>query len=145
MKTVTQYIIEKIKLSQDRFNKKRYDIDIFDYILANGRLLTTQGKVNELNDTYVKMICEYLPYLLNKNIVIKVPNSDYIQDYVSVLLVDKTTKHVFNIFNNKLKRELKVVFFDYNEHSEEIDKFMEDCGFELKDIGEKFTTFIKQY
>jgi hypothetical protein len=145
MKTVTQYIIEKIKLSQDRFNKKRYDIDIFDYILANGRLLTTQGKVNELNDIYVKMICEYLPYLLNKNIVIKVPNSDYIQDYVSVLLVDKTTKHVFNIFNNKLKRELKVVFFDYNEHSEEIDKFMEDCDFELKDIGEKFTTFIKQY
>lgn len=145
MKTVTQYIIEKIKLSQDRFNKKRYDINIFDYILANGRLLTTQGKVNELNDTYVKMICEYLPYLLNKNIVIKVPNSDYIQDYVSVLLVDKTTKHVFNIFNNKLKRELKVVFFDYNEHSEEIDKFMEDCEFELKDIGEKFTTFIKQY
>ena len=145
MKNVTQYIIEKIKLSQDRFNKKRYDIDIFDYILANGRLLTTQGKVNELNDTYVKIICEYLPYLLNKNIVIKVPNSDYIQDYVSVLLVDKTTKHVFNIFNNKLKRELKVVFFDYNEHSEEIDKFMEDCDFELKDIGEKFTTFIKQY
>jgi hypothetical protein len=145
MKTVTQYITEKIKLSQDRFNKKRYDIDIFDYILANGRLLTTQGKVNELNDIYVKMICEYLPYLLNKNIVIKVPNSDYIQDYVSVLLVDKTTKHVFNIFNNKLKRELKVVFFDYNEHSEEIDKFMEDCDFELKDIGEKFTTFIKQY
>jgi hypothetical protein len=145
MKTVTQYITEKIKLSQDRFNKKRYDIDIFDYILTNGRLLTTQGKVNELNDIYVKMICEYLPYLLNKNIVIKVPNSDYIQDYVSVLLVDKTTKHVFNIFNNKLKRELKVVFFDYNEHSEEIDKFMEDCDFELKDIGEKFTTFIKQY
>ena len=145
MKGFNQYITEKIKLSQDRFNKKTYDINIFDYILTNGRMLKTQGKINELNDTYVKMICEYLPYLLNKNVVIKVGNSDYIQDYVSVLLVDKTTQQVFNIFNNKIKQELKVVFFDYNEHSKEIDKFMEDCDFELKNAGERFTTFIKQY
>lgn len=42
MKGFNQYITEKIKLSQDRFNKKTYDINIFDYILTNGRMLNNE-------------------------------------------------------------------------------------------------------